>query len=65
MTKFEARAAKQALSCGTGQVAGADLEIAEEGAHASNETEEDKTEQAVENPRNSEAADVKAGNIGS
>ena len=30
--------------------------IAEEGAHASNETEEDKTEQAVENLRNSEAA---------
>ena len=34
--------------------------IAEEDAHAGNETEEEKTEQAVENPRNSEAADVKA-----
>ena len=54
------------LSCGAGQVAGAaavsetDDEIAEEGTDADNETEEEKTEQAVENPRNSEAADVKA-----
>ena len=54
------------MSCGAGQAAEAavinetDEEIAEEGADAGNETEEEKTEQAVENLRNSEAADLKA-----
>ena len=37
-----------------------DEEIADIGADAGNETEEEKTEQAVKNHRNSEAADVKA-----
>ena len=37
-----------------------DEEIAEKGAHAGFETEKEKSEQAVENPRNSEVADVKS-----
>ena len=36
-----------------------DEEIAEEGAHVGFETEKEKTEQADENPRISEVADVK------
>ena len=46
--------------CGAGQVAGNETEIAEEGVHVGFETEKEKTEQAVENPRNFEVADVKA-----